>query len=69
MEWMGDRSTNRPVYSVKYHMIWSSKDWTNVLAESVDARLKDVGGQLVGKVYGSPLAVVRQYVNNQNQAA
>ena len=44
------RSTNKTVYSAKYHLIWCPKYRRNVLVSGVDERLKEILSQVAGEV-------------------
>ena len=80
---VGYRSTNRTIYSAKYHVIWCPTYRGCVLTRRVRSRLlliiaqvvDEAGGQVMeaevmeASTVGAPLKVVRQYVENQKRAA
>jgi REP element-mobilizing transposase RayT len=70
---MAYRSTNKTVYSAKYHLIWCPKYRRRVLVAAVKTWLAEVIGEvcaeLLSTVGGAPLEVVRRSVDNQKLAA
>ncbi len=47
---MGYRSTNKTVYSAKYHVIWCPKYRRRVLVDGVERRLKQIIDVVAGEV-------------------
>ncbi len=45
---MGYRSTNKTVYSAKYHVIWCPKYRRRVHVDGVEQRLKPIAGEPAG---------------------
>jgi len=54
---MGYRSTNKTVYSAKYHIIWCPKYRRRVLAGPVEARLKEIVAEVVAEAGGEVIEV------------
>jgi len=46
------RRTNKTLYSAKYHLIWCPKYRRRVLVGEVEARLKEIVGEVVATVKG-----------------
>ena len=62
------------VYSCKYHVVFCPKYRRSVLVSPIDERLKQIiretcaewtGSYFVSTVGGAPLAVIKQYIENQ----
>jgi putative transposase len=53
----GYRSSNKTVFSAKYHLIWCSKYRRWVLVGRVGVRLKEIIGQVVGEAGGTVIEV------------
>jgi putative transposase len=53
----GYRSSNRAVFSAKYHLIWCPKYRRGVLVGRVEERLKEIIGQVVGEAGGTVIEV------------
>lgn len=70
---MAYRSTNKTVYSAKYHLIWCPKYRRRVLVAAVKSRLPEVIGEVCAEfpstVGGAPFEAVRREVENQKRAA
>ncbi|MGH9070647.1 MAG: IS200/IS605 family transposase [Acidimicrobiales bacterium] len=54
---VGYRSTNKAVYSAKYHIIWCPKYRRRVLAGRVETRLKQIIAEVVAEVGGQVIEV------------
>ena len=54
---VGYRSTNRAVYSAKYHVIWCPKFRRRVLGGGVEARLKEIIAEVVAEAGGEVVEV------------
>lgn len=54
---MAYRSSNKTVYSAKYHLIWCPKYRRRVLAGPVAARLKEIIGSVVAECGGEVIEV------------
>ncbi|MGH8142344.1 MAG: IS200/IS605 family transposase [Steroidobacteraceae bacterium] len=54
---VGYRSTNKAVYSAKYHIIWCPKYRRRVLVGRVETRLKEILAGVVGEVGGHVIEV------------
>jgi hypothetical protein len=54
---VGYRSTNKTVYSAKYHSVWCPKYRRRVLAGRVEVRLKQVIAQVVDEAGGEVIEV------------
>ncbi|MGH9078451.1 MAG: transposase, partial [Acidimicrobiales bacterium] len=44
------RSTNKTIYSAKYHIIWCPRYRRRVLVGRVEARLKEIIGEVVAEL-------------------
>jgi REP element-mobilizing transposase RayT len=53
------RSNRNIVFSCKFHIVWCPKYRRSVLVDGADERLKKI------TVGGAPLAIVKQYIENQ----
>ncbi len=53
----GYRSSNKTVFSAKYHLIWCPKYRRRVLVGQVEGRLKEIIGQVVGEAGGTVIEV------------
>ena len=51
------RSTNKTVYSAKYHVIWCPKYWRRVLGGQVEVRLKEIIAEVVDEAGGEVIEV------------
>jgi putative transposase len=54
---VGYRSTNKTVYSAKYHIIWCPKYRRRVLTGRVEVRLKQIVAQVVDEAGGQVIEV------------
>jgi len=54
---VGGRSTNTTVYSAKYHIIWCPKYRRRVLAEPLEARLKEIIAEVGAEAGGEVIEV------------
>ena len=57
MRFMQYRSTRRSVFSVKYHVIWCPKHGRDVLRGPIEARLKQIIGEVVDEFGGMVIEV------------